>query len=175
MPYADPEKQKEYQDNYAKTPKRKKKIKEYKEKNSDKIKKSNKEYKNKNKKDILAKQAKWYQDNKERICQERKIQKRTIKGRFTTSKQQAKLRKIEFSLSFEEYSNIISNPCAYCQYKLGEPVQTGSGIDRMDNNIGYVDGNCISCCFFCNKVKNDMLTYQEMIDVAKLIIEKRNK
>ena len=33
--------------------------------------------------------------------------------------------------------------------------QNFPGIDRVNNNIGYVLNNCVSCCKFCNSAKLD--------------------
>lgn len=29
-----------------------------------------------------------------------------------------------------------------------------SGIDRVDNSIGYTEGNVVPCCITCNKAKS---------------------
>ena len=51
----------------------------------------------------------------------------------------------------EESFKIMSNiECYYCG-KLGP-----SGIDRIDNNIGYIENNCVPCCKHCNYVKGDL-------------------
>lgn len=38
-----------------------------------------------------------------------------------------------------------------------------NGIDRIDNNRGYVKENCVPCCKTCNyaKRKMDLLTFKE--------------
>jgi len=173
MPYSDPEKQKEYQEKYAKTSKRKSKIKEYKERNLDKIKKSNKEYKDKNKKDILEKQAAWYQENRERILAENKIKQKKPEKRYVTTRNQATRRKIEMLLTLEEYKSIISKPCFYCNYLLGSPVEKGCGIDRLNNNIGYTVDNSVSCCRICNQIKMDNLTPEETKAAVEAILKIR--
>lgn len=43
-----------------------------------------------------------------------------------------------------------------------------SGIDRVDNNKGYVEGNCVSCCFYCNSYKSDRLVKDFKNHVLKL-------
>jgi len=42
-------------------------------------------------------------------------------------------------------------PCSYC----GDSIKT-VGLDRVDNAIGYLDGNIIACCAPCNIAKRDM-------------------
>lgn len=74
----------------------------------------------------------------------------------------AKERKIEFSISLEEAAPLFKSHCYYCD----NPPQnkrtrdTGitayyQGIDRLDNTLGYIAGNCVPCCKFCNSFKMD--------------------
>jgi hypothetical protein len=40
----------------------------------------------------------------------------------------------------------------YCHY----PPRGGfNGIDRVDNSKGYILGNCVPCCSWCNRAKAD--------------------
>ena len=59
-------------------------------------------------------------------------------------------RKIDFLLSFEDFLETVNKPCAYC----GENEKIG--IDRVNNNIGYVVGNVVPCCKWCNRMKGTM-------------------
>jgi hypothetical protein len=86
---------------------------------------------------------------------------RTIEGRYRLAKSQAKRREIEFALSFEEYAFLVrNNACHYCGSGLPE---TGSGLDRKDSAVGYLNTNSVPCCFTCNTMKNAFLTYEEML------------
>jgi len=31
-----------------------------------------------------------------------------------------------------------------------------NGIDRINSNIGYIEGNVVPCCKHCNRAKNTM-------------------
>lgn len=93
--------------------------------------------------------------------------------RLSTARSLAKKRGFEWALTLEQYSEIIKNPCYYCANKLGAPVQKGSGLDRLDCKIGYVIDNVVSCCEFCNVVKHDKLTPEEMKAAVKAVIEIR--
>jgi hypothetical protein len=63
----------------------------------------------------------------------------------------AKKRNIAFELSKEQFTRIVTKPCHYCNYiKEGE----ANGIDRVDNNDGYSDDNCVACCRICNRMKH---------------------
>ena len=43
-----------------------------------------------------------------------------------------------------------------------------NGIDRKDNNIGYIIENCVSCCGICNRMKMDM-SYDDFLNHIRLI------
>lgn len=76
-------------------------------------------------------------------------------------------RKLEYELTVEQFSMLTKQNCFYCGV---EPLQiTGrgkycninedyiyNGIDRINNNIGYILDNCISCCKNCNYAKRSM-------------------
>jgi hypothetical protein len=66
----------------------------------------------------------------------------------------AKIRSLDFSLSIEHFLALVNNPCVYCG-RTPEEVN-GMGIDRSDNSIGYVMGNCLPCCELCNTLKSNL-------------------
>lgn len=74
-------------------------------------------------------------------------------------------RGIDFDLSLEHLSKLISSPCHYCMYcggnrfcNNGYPGESyrHNGIDRVDNMQGYTLTNCVSCCKVCNRSKSNM-------------------
>ena len=44
-----------------------------------------------------------------------------------------------------------------------------NGIDRVDNNKGYISGNCVSCCTDCNTAKMAR-TQEEFLTWAKRVV-----
>lgn len=60
--------------------------------------------------------------------------------------------------------NITSKPCLYC----GE-VDDPRGCDRIDNAIGHVTTNVVPCCRLCNKARNDLFTFEEMLRLGETI------
>jgi hypothetical protein len=57
----------------------------------------------------------------------------------------------DFRLTPEEYYALRSGNCTYCQR---ETTKTHTnGIDRVDNDVGYVFDNCVTCCHDCNMLK----------------------
>lgn len=130
----------------------KEKIKEqgkrWREENKDKIKEKHKQYYDNNK-DLLAKKKQEYRkNNKNKVRNREKIYQKSPKGRFATYKSQARVRKLNFDLSYDEFMTFWQQPCSYC----GDPIET-IGIDRVNNTIGYKINNCVSCCFICNQMK----------------------
>lgn len=72
----------------------------------------------------------------------------TPKNKFKTYQTSSRRSGREFSLTFEQFMTFWNQPCFYC----GDSVFT-VGIDRKDNNIGYVIDNCAPCCAMCNWMK----------------------
>lgn len=80
---------------------------------------------------------------------------------FFQYQRNAKFRKISFDLTFQEFRKICSMSCHYCgappekrPAKRGRSSIMASGIDRIDNNLGYVPSNIVPCCTWCNRAKN---------------------
>lgn len=117
---------------------------------------------------------------------------------FTRYKTGAKTRNLEFSLTFEQYKEIAIQNCFYCgiapiKYNVydtggGTAVKSArtthesygvatihiNGIDRKDNDKGYVVGNVVPCCRVCNRAKLDN-SYQEFIEWIEKLIAFRTK
>jgi len=74
----------------------------------------------------------------------------------------AKERKIEFSLSLEELAPLFKSKCYYCgsaptNKRTRDTGITAfyQGIDRVNNTLGYISGNIVPCCKYCNSFKSD--------------------
>lgn len=74
---------------------------------------------------------------------------------------QARKRGYEWKLSKEQARKLMGSPCHYCGVGPSNTMRTESnngdckysGIDRLNNEEGYVLGNVVSCCLTCNKAK----------------------
>ena len=86
---------------------------------------------------------------------------------YSAYKGNASSRNLEFSLSRDDFDNIISKKCTYCgmspqdQSYLSKSTKKydkfyASGIDRLDNSLGYTLDNCVPCCTKCNMMKKTM-------------------
>jgi hypothetical protein len=79
-------------------------------------------------------------------------------------KKESPSRGLAFELSKEEFKELTSQNCHYCNKTPDrEFTDTGkafgsfiyNGIDRVDNNIGYILFNCVPCCTYCNYAKHN--------------------
>jgi len=80
---------------------------------------------------------------------------------FSTYARNAKRSNREFTLSVSHSKELFGSNCCYC----GKPPQAVrkaryhesgfvyNGIDRVDNSKGYIEGNCVACCFMCSRMK----------------------
>lgn len=91
--------------------------------------------------------------------------RRTFLYRFKTARRAATARKIPWDLTVEQFTQLINlATCHYCSTTT--MPETGSGLDRKDNSLGYTLTNVVPCCFTCNKIKSDCLTYEEMLMIS---------
>ena len=74
-------------------------------------------------------------------------------------------RALLFTISEMDFDRLVIQPCYYCGFKS---VSRLNGIDRIDNNKGYILQNCITCCKMCNLFKN-MLHPIEFLDKVNAI------
>ena len=71
------------------------------------------------------------------------------------------IRKKHLALSKEFVYNLTQQNCHYCNTEPNLVFLKGryngdfiyNGIDRVDNTLGYVEGNVVSCCKMCNIAK----------------------
>jgi hypothetical protein len=116
----------------------------------------------------------WRHKNVEKLRAQYAIRARSVKGRYSHTKAQARLRCIVFDLTAEEYESLIATKfCHYCEGALG---LTGVGLDRKDSCKGYRFSNCVPCCLKCNRIRGeDNITYEEMLEVAALLKKIRSR
>lgn len=75
---------------------------------------------------------------------------RTPRRRFNQTRDNCRRNKMQFLLTLEEFIFFCEQPCFYCKSVIDA---TGAGLDRVDNTIGYVITNVVTCCFTCNRMK----------------------
>lgn len=106
----------------------------------------------------------YYKKNKTKILTENAQWRQTFKGRLMSYKRAAKARDIEWLLSEEEFKSFWGLPCSYC----GSEINT-IGIDRIDNDKGYIIQNCTPCCNVCNRMKMDLSKDEFLSKIEQII------
>lgn len=96
----------------------------------------------------------------------------SLEQMYNTYKRKAKKRNYTFKLTLEEFTKLAMQKCGYCNghgdSKIGKSDKYFCGIDRKNNNIGYIYNNCISCCKTCNFMKG-RLSYMDFLSQVKKI------
>ena len=93
---------------------------------------------------------------------------------FVSESKKALRRNILWDLSFSSWMFHVQKNCYYCgnspekEYKTKKHYFKYSGLDRIDNEQGYREGNIVACCKICNYMKGQM-THQEFIDQVRII------
>lgn len=95
---------------------------------------------------------------------------RTPIGKFSTYRRDAKRRGIEFSITPELFKSKWGKPCFYC----GGDISL-IGLDRVNNDLGYVDGNVVSCCRACNAMKSAMGVGEFYDRCDRVVIHRQRK
>lgn len=106
-------------------------------------------YRKHHRRQISEQRKRYRRANAEQIRTVQKIQRLRPASRFTSYKKRAKRLNVPFSLTFDEFSTLLHQPCHYCNVSP-DPV---GGIDRKIPSLGYVAENCVPCCWPCNWFK----------------------
>ena len=96
---------------------------------------------------------------------ERRIKETGINRVFSSYKKKARDRNIPFTITVEEFGNIITKDCSYCgrepfnelkRLKTKKLQIKYNGIDRTIPGGPYSKENCVPCCYYCNHAKLDL-------------------
>ena len=107
---------------------------------------------------------------------------------FRNYKKGASSRGYAFALTIKQFSELVFGKCFYCgckgfgvrniKYRYNnEDIRVTvihNGIDRMDNNLGYVTENCVSCCVVCNRAKM-RLSFDEFVVYLNNLVSYRTE
>jgi hypothetical protein len=105
-------------------------------------------YYNRKCKDCEAEYKKEYWErNKKKIMKARAPFEKTPLGKWYSYRVHSKVRHKKFELTKEYFIDLIQKPCYYCG------TLPANGIDRIDNNEGYIITNSLPCCGDCNRGK----------------------
>lgn len=105
---------------------------------------------------------------------------------YSNYKSKSKKKNWKFDLTKEEFKEIISKNCHYCNlapnnFRIDrikgkreiDCAFLSNGIDRIDSNKGYTKDNVLPCCEDCNKAKRN-LDYNTFINLIKSIYKNLN-
>jgi hypothetical protein len=83
-------------------------------------------------------------------------------------KYREKKRGNSYPFSLEQSKALFRLPCYYCTKPQAK------GMDRLDNDLGYIDGNIVPCCAICNTILSTLphLAKLEMREALRSIHEK---
>ena len=88
---------------------------------------------------------------------------------YSEYKKRANNKLLQFELTTNDYVEIINDNCYLCG-RDGSNEFT-NGIDRIDNNLGYIMSNVKSCCGSCNYIKKD-IELNELFEKMLMIYNK---
>ena len=100
--------------------------------------------------DGLKGYERWRLKNPEKRRASQRNSDRTPNRRYAYLIKTARRRGLSMTISRLEWDALISQPCFYCGGPLSE---SGHGLDRINSDIGYVQGNVRQCCGNCNCMK----------------------
>lgn len=87
----------------------------------------------------------------------------------------AKSRDVNFELTIEQATDLFTKNCYYCnkppsnkRIRVSGTEVIYQGIDRVDNAKGYVNGNVVPCCKYCNSFKMER-SLDDFIEHVKTI------
>lgn len=121
--------------------------------------------------EFRKKQSKSYRD---RYRNKIKNSLRQPNLKYSNIKSKAKSRGLEFSITLEEYTKLISgSKCYYC--KVSVESSPGGSLDRINNETGYNINNVLPCCGTCNRMRNNFVTVEEFKVMMDSLLVFRNK
>lgn len=100
---------------------------------------------------------------------------------YAHCKKGALTRDLIFLISLDDFKKLIVENCFYCgsepcvsntskRYNKTKNEIKHNGIDRVDNNIGYILDNCVACCKTCNFMKKDHSTFDFLNHIKKIYV-----
>lgn len=108
-------------------------------------------WRSRNRSKIRAWKRKWASSPNGRR-QAREWGRKTPGSMFDLYRRSAHKRGIVFRLKKDWFVSMLAKSCAYCGAEP-PPDTHRHGLDRVDNSVGYVEGNLVTCCFPCNQMK----------------------
>nr|UMO78284.1 hypothetical protein [Pandoravirus belohorizontensis] len=87
------------------------------------------------------------------------------KYRWRLTVREAARRGIVVALDAARAVALMDTPCVYCGC---EPTMRASGLDRVDNDVGYRRSNVAACCWDCNRMKGTATAHDFVVACARV-------
>lgn len=120
---------------------------------------------------------KWTKNNPDKRKKIRTKWQNSAKGIYQNLKKRSSILIISRS-DFIEWFDVQEKKCGYCEVPEKFATSLGNSsmyrrlnIDRKDNNKGYEKGNLLLSCATCNRIKSNIFSYSEMLEIAKKYIK----
>ena len=123
----------------------------------------------------LAAQFRYYQTHKVEYTQRREQWRKDnpVRTKYLYARADIKRRdRGGLSITYEECQLLWAMGCSYCGKDV--LIEKGCSLDRLDNSLGYLLSNVVTCCGDCNTIKSDILTFDEMKVAMRAILDFRN-
>lgn len=95
---------------------------------------------------------------------ERQLYGSKIPDRYRYYIYRANKKRLQFTLSIDEFNNLLSMPCSYCG------STSSMTMDRIDSSDGYTQENVLPACYICNTMKFRLSTEAFIKHVKKIYL-----
>lgn len=108
------------------------------------------------------------------------------KAAYSRIKKDARSAGRDFDIHLEEFRYLCQQNCYYCGSAPGNLITyrgqnsftfryfVYSGLDRINNDVGYTRQNVVPCCIICNRAKNSM-PFKDFIDWLNRLTDYRQR
>ena len=133
------------------------------------------EYRKANRGVVRAATAKWQKENKSKVLEKKRRWSKSPKGIYACIKKRGNC-----FISQEDFLNWYEDQpleCVYCGIseaiatKNPHPLNCRLNIDRKNSSRGYEKGNLVLACGECNRIKSNILSFEDMRKVGELVIK----
>jgi len=110
--------------------------------------------------DTLTRSCKKCGQIKKRSTYTKKTKESLYKRLYQQYTRGATIRKYSFEISFTDFKELVIKNCYYCNELPTNLLKQNyrsilyNGLDRVDNELGYTNNNVVTCCGWCNQMKN---------------------
>jgi len=108
----------------------------------------------------------------------------SFNGLYTRYRNSARIRHLAFGITKEQFAQLTSGDCHYggqrpsaehLTHKSAFGAYQYNGLDRVDNEQGYVPSNLVSCCSLCNRAKAVMSQAEFIQWIGKAYLHNRKE